>query len=148
MIEVQQDLWTVDADVRCITTNGTVTGHGTNIMGGGCAAEAARLHPQLPARYGDFILKHGNHVFLVYPGLVMFPTKETISDPATLACVARSVGELEALTDLYGWARVALPRPGCGLGGLSWDDVYPIVAALDDRFILVDFPRIASSTVV
>ena len=145
MIELRQDLWTVNADVLCVTTNGTVTDHGTNVMGGGCAAEAARLYPNLPARYGDFILAHGNHVFLLYPSLVMFPTKEDVRDPSTVARVNQSLLELEALTDLYGWDRVALPRPGCGLGGLSWvEDVYPLVAGLDDRFLLVDFPGVAT----
>jgi hypothetical protein len=140
VIEVRQDLWTVEADVRCVTTNGTVTPEGLNVMGGGCAREAAERYPLAPRQLGRLLAVHGNHVYLLDGGLVSFPTKEDVWDNSTIETVRRSVVELETLTDLYGWQNVALPRPGCGLGGLFWDDVFPLVNELDDRFILVDFP--------
>lgn len=140
MIEVQQDLWTVDADVRCVTTNGTVTADGLNVMGAGCAREAANFYPEAPHTLGALIQVHGNHVYLIGPKLVAFPTKEDVRDRSTAGRVWQSAVELVALTNLYGWRKVALPRPGCGLGGLSWDDVRPmLVSSLDERFILVDF---------
>lgn len=143
MIEVQQDLWSVEADVHCVTTNGTVTPTGLNVMGGGCAREAAMRYPDAPLALGGLIREHGNHVYLLAPGLVAFPTKEDVRNPSTVERVSDSVYQLVSLADLYGWQRVALPRPGCGLGGLSWEnDVRDwITRRLDGRFILVDFPR-------
>ena len=50
--------------------------------------------------------------------------------------------ELVLFADVYGWKRVALPQPGCGLGGLKWAEVGPVLGQLlDDRFIILDFPQ-------
>jgi hypothetical protein len=146
VIEVNADLWTVAADVRCVTTNGTVTSDGRNVMGGGCAREAADRYPLLAHLYGDLITACGNHVFLVHASpavaLVMFPVKHEVQLRAEVSLIERSAHELIALADVYGWERIALPRPGSGLGGLSWDDdVRPALEPwLDDRFVLIDFP--------
>lgn len=143
MIEQAIDLWKVEADVRCITTNGTVLPHGGNIMGGGCAKEAASYYPSLPREYGGAIREYGHRAFF-FPNmrLVMFPTKERIEDPASLDTIERSAKELVILADLYGWKKIAVPRPGAGLGGLKWEDVKPVLEPLfDDRFLIIDFPK-------
>jgi O-acetyl-ADP-ribose deacetylase (regulator of RNase III) len=55
--------------------------------------------------------------------------------------IARSAVELAALATAQGWTRVALPRPGCGFGGLSWSEVKPAIEPLlDDRFLVVTLP--------
>lgn len=140
MREEFADLWDVEADVRCITTNGTVIWDGQNIMGGGCALEAADRYPGLPYTYGRLIRSHGHHVFLI-GDLVMFPVKRELREPADLELIHRSFNELEDLADIYGWERIAVPRPGCGLGGLSWEkQVKPAIESyLDDRFTIVHF---------
>lgn len=143
MIEVEHDLWDLDVDVRCVTTNGSVL-NGKNPMGGGCAREARERYFSVERQLGAMIQAHGNHVYLLAPDLVAFPTKVVISAPASLGLIERSVRELVTLTDLYGWNKVALPRPGCGLGGLRWRDVRPALVHLDDRFLIVDYPRIAA----
>lgn len=146
MIEVEADLWEIECDVRCITTNGIVTAAGHNIMGGGCAYEAARLFPDVPWRLGALLKEHGNHVFLLGPKLVSFPTIEQNLGRATRQRILTSAYELLALAKLYGWKKIALPRPGSGLGGLNYDrTVRPLLnGLLDDRFLIVDFPRIAA----
>lgn len=141
MIEVRQDLWTLDANTRCVTTNGTVTASGNNVMGGGCAREAAIRYPDAPRQLGEYIARWGNHVYILVPGLVAFPTKDEVYEPSTLERIRKSLDELVALTDIYEWRTVAIPRPGCGLGGLTWGEVLPLVQDLDDRFLIVDFPR-------
>lgn len=63
------------------------------------------------------------------------------------ACVAdeviikRSAEELVSFAGTYGWSQVILPRPGCGAGELSWEQVKPILTqVLDDRFYVITFP--------
>ena len=141
MLNQAVDLWKIEANVRCITTNGTVLPNGRNIMGGGCAGEAASQWPVLPLLHGDLITRHGQHVFLL-GALVMFPTKRNIRDKASLDLIVQSARELVTLTDLYGWSRVAVPRPGAGLGGLQWEAVEEILEPiLDDRFTIVSYPN-------
>lgn len=144
MIEVEHNLWDLEADVRCVTTNGTVMADGSNVMGGGCAFECARLYPDVPRRLGQMIERYGNHVYLLGPELVSFPTKEDVRNRSTRMRVLTSAYELLALANLYGWEKIALPRPGSGLGGLNYElTVRPLLTGLlDDRFLIVDFPRL------
>jgi len=144
MIEVEQDLWSVEADVRCVTTNGTVLSGGNNVMGAGCALEAVLRYPDVSYELGSLIKAHGNHVYLLRPDLVSFPTKEDVRNPSTIERVESSIFQLRKLADMYRWSKVALPRPGCGLGGLDYDNqVLPLLEShlWDDRFIIVDFPK-------
>jgi hypothetical protein len=154
MIEVNANLWEVEADVTCITTNGTVyndrtTGLRKNVMGGGCALEAARMHPVLPGQLGRLIDSYGNRVYLLENNVVAFPTKEDVRNPSTLGRILASFNELDLLRIAYGWKKIALPRPGCGLGGLSWEaEVKPLIVSrnflsskLRDSLIIVDFPK-------
>jgi len=54
--------------------------------------------------------------------------------------IRQSARQLVEMADKFGWGSVVLPRPGCGNGGLDWDDVRPILEAiLDDRFTVVTF---------
>lgn len=143
MIEREIDLWELECDVRCITTNGTVDSMSAeNIMGAGCAGEAVRRHPWLPQYHGMLIQENGQHVFLCPGRLVMFPTIRELGEGASLELVVRSSKELLHLADIYEWERIALPRPGAGLGGLEWGEVKEILEPeLDDRFIIVSYPQ-------
>ncbi len=52
-----------------------------------------------------------------------------------------STEELRMLADREGWTRIIVPRPGCGGGGLAWQDVRPLLAdILDDRFTVIAIP--------
>lgn len=150
------------ADAICITTNCTVMTDGGNPMGGGCAGAASRRWPNMPYWYGRMLRKVG-HVpvimgmeFAESPGelfasdwiydqdenhtfIVMYPTMHKISEPASLALVARSATLLSEMADTNGWTRVVVPRPGAGLGGLDWESqVKPLLEEiLDDRFVLI-----------
>lgn len=118
------NLWDMEADVYCVTTNGTVLDVGANIMGGGAAREAAARSQAggLPFVYGDLIKRHGHHCYLI-EDMVMFPTKETIEEDASLPTISRSLWELNLLWTIYKWDRILLPSPGTGLGGLPITEV-------------------------
>ena len=146
MFETRGDLWEIGktGDAIVITTNGTQRSNGENVMGGGCALEAALKFPWLPAELGRRIQKKGNHVHVFHydstMALVTFPTKENVARRSILPLIIRSTQELIEYADDYSWKKVVLPRPGCGLGGLSWEEVGPILSEmLDDRFTVVTF---------
>lgn len=146
MIEAKGDLWQIGrtADAIVVTTNGTVKPNGENIMGGGSALEAAQRYPLLPGCLGSRLLKKGNHVHVFHydsrQAIVTMPTKNDIKHRSNLLLIERSVLELIEYALDYGWRSIVMPRPGCGLGGLKWEEVKPIVEVLDDRFTVVTFP--------
>ncbi len=159
-------------DAICFTTNGYVTKYGRAVMGRGTAQWVRDNVPESDAALGMLLRTRGNRTQAVteWSGtvLVSFPVKPVdgkvgkVEDvvphlqthygvgkvapgfalKADLGLIARSAEQLRELTDLRGWQRVLLPRPGCANGGLSWEEVRPIlVAHLDDRFEVVHLQR-------
>lgn len=157
MREARGDLWKVEADARVITTNGFVTSRNENVMGTGCAKEAKERWPQLPTLLAERLRATGNHVYVFHPqdldpqpafDLVTYPVKPVMTDdgqPGFRAkgdpkLIRRGAAQLVALANAFGWQQVALPRPGCGSGGLDWRQVRPwLEDLLDDRFVVVTF---------
>jgi hypothetical protein len=144
--EVTGDLWKFPADIRVITTNGAVKKNGECVMGRGCAMEARNRWPHIAKELGSLLAAHGNHVFALgdYDGekILSFPVKHLWYQKADLKLIADSAQELlEYVSEfLPRSVRVVLPRPGCGNGGLDWDEVQPILAPiLDDRFSVITF---------
>lgn len=153
MIEKICDMWTVEhAHAICVTTNGTLRKDGSCVMGRGCAREAVvKYGPQIERRLGAQIKEHGNHVFIIgddQPMVVSFPVKGEWWDRANVELICRSARELVTLVIDMKWQRVVIPRPGCGNGGLQWDDVRPRLETIlsDDRFLIVDKKPNASTT--
>ena len=147
MIEVTGNLWTYPADVRVITTNGTVKKNGEAVMGRGCALEAKQRHPTFPLYLGKQIRECGNVVLdCGFWGegqvrLVTFPTKHNWYERSDLNLIRTSAIDLHQLVEMsYDWDTIVMPRPGCGNGGLRWENVKPVLAPiLDDRFHVITF---------
>lgn len=146
MIEAVGDLFEYPADAVVIPVNWTVKRNGEAVMGAGVAKQAALKWPQIPKALGAAIQcvpKLPTVLYMPpqkvgYPFVVLFPTKLHWRDPSTLAMVEQSADALRTMTEQKAWRSVALPRVGCGLGGLSWDDVQPVLAKyLDDRFVVL-----------
>ncbi|MBJ6724969.1 macro domain-containing protein [Geomesophilobacter sediminis] len=144
MRETVDDIWSyLDDAVVCITTNGHVTPSGKAVLGRGCAAQAKERFPDLPERLGALIRVGGNHVQLIQDGLVSFPVEESPWANPDLRLIARSAAELRGMADRNGWAEIVVPRPGCGGGGLNWNEVRPLLEAeFDDRFLVISAPGI------
>lgn len=149
MREAFGELFTMDGDLLCITTNGTVNTRGHAIMGAGCALEARRRFIGIERSLGERITAEGNHVhdlgewrdFVTghYMRVASFPTKQHWADASTLALIEQSARELNALLAWNPWT-VLLPRPGCNNGRLEWSVVRPrLEAILDDRVIAVGY---------
>lgn len=148
MIEVTGDLWEYPADVRVITTNGTVKKNGECVMGRGCAWEAKQKYPNLASSLGLHIQNKGNCVGIIrtpdaappvkHTWLVSFPVKHAWFQKADPLLIVSSAIELVELADNKSWQRIVIPRPGCGNGKLQWADVRELLKPiLDDRFHII-----------
>lgn len=145
MIEVRGNLWTYPADVRVITTNGTIKKNGECVMGRGCAAEAKAKYPLLPKALGDWLRDRGNipSLFIVadnMPPIVTFPVKHHWHEKADAVLIQHSAERIVSMiNNLHPNARViVMPRPGCGNGHLKWEDVRKVISPiLDDRFHVI-----------
>lgn len=148
-------------DAVCITTNGQITAQGSLVMGRGCAGGAKARWPDIQMIAGERVQAQGNRVLLLTDSdqeglfiparhgwprrpvpyhILTFPTKHHWRDPSDLQLIDRSCEQLAALTDQLGFRSVVLPRPGCGLGRLTWDEVRPICEKwLDERFFIITF---------
>jgi len=63
-------------------------------------------------------------------------------EKADLGLIYQSTQELVKVADREDFKTILLPRPGCGNGGLYWDDVKPAIDGyLDDRFLIIEYRR-------
>lgn len=102
------------------------------------ARQAALRFPELSRSLGELLSRHGNHVHALPHGLASFPVEETPWSLPDLRLIRRSAGELRELADLRKWPLIAVPRPGCGGGGMAWEEIRPLLADLfDERFVVM-----------
>jgi hypothetical protein len=132
------DLWTYPADYRCITTNGVVN-RDSLVMGAGVALQAKERFPHLPRMLAGWVNQYGNRPFLCRKeGLITFPTKKHWRERSDIELIVRSARLVVDIVDKYDIRSVVLTRPGCGNGGLRWEDVLPFLEVIfDDRFTVV-----------
>lgn len=127
------DIWDVHdgGAIAVIPTNGVVRNDGRLVMGAGLAKQAADRFPALAAMAGHMVAKDGNTVLYFHrERLVTFPTKEHYQEPSTLDLIERSARALNAFMSekvIPPSLLVFIPQVGCGLGGLSWVDVKPVL---------------------
>jgi O-acetyl-ADP-ribose deacetylase (regulator of RNase III) len=133
------DLWKYPAHYRAFLTNGIVTKDGLLVMGAGVALQAKQRFPGLPAALGRLVKLHGNRPFVMEAEcLISFPTKHNWREKSDIELIRRSAVKVVGLVDRMRARSVAMPRPGCGLGNLDWDDVKKVLSPiLDDRFVVL-----------
>lgn len=137
------DIWDYKTEIDdgrkmlCITTNGDTNKLGLAIMGKGIALQSSKHYPGLSNNLGAKIKTWGEAPFggilSQTPRLFSFPVKYHWRDKADLSLIKWSTQVLATFLRNTGQERVVLlPRPGCGNGGLDWEDVEPIVSRLPD----------------
>jgi O-acetyl-ADP-ribose deacetylase (regulator of RNase III) len=126
---------TADALVNTVNTVG--------VMGKGLALQFKQAYPgnfcayQAACRNGEVCL---GRMFVYEPGapgqpryLINFPTKGHWRANSKLSDIRTGLADLRQVILDRGITSIAVPPLGCGNGGLSWQDVRPlIVAALGD----------------
>ncbi len=140
MKEIVGDMWQEHAEgaVVAITTNGAVNKVGRAIMLRGCARQARVRYPELLQTLGELLRRHGNHVFDLGHQIVSFPVEVDPYQVPEMRMIDQSCRELVELTDYKGWQKVVVPRPGCGGGGLEWQEVKTILERhFDERFYVI-----------
>ena len=109
------------------------------VMGGGAAKAIKDKYPWCLAPYKDAcekeILQPGG-VFVVcidvspkieYPMIINIATKNHWRGRSRIKWVDKALDNLSDYLSTSDITSVAIPRPGCGLGGLDWDEVKPLV---------------------
>uniref|UniRef100_A0A6M3X5E3 Macro domain-containing protein n=1 Tax=viral metagenome TaxID=1070528 RepID=A0A6M3X5E3_9ZZZZ len=134
------DIWKANCNIICITTNGIVKKNGELVMGKGIALQAKQRYPRLAKHWGRYVNMSGNvpHMYEFNDvKLLSFPTKNNWMDKSDMSLIKSSTQLIANRSDLWYYKSIALPRPGCGNGGLKWEDVKKeIEPILDDRFIV------------
>ena len=145
MREERGNIWDLIGkyDAICVTTNGVVKANGECVMGKGIALQANQKFKGIARVLGEKINEKGNHAHRlgVVNGkteIVSFPTKNNWKDNSDINLIKRSAKELVCYADKMNWENIALTRPGCGNGGLSWNDIsLELAQILDDRFLIM-----------
>jgi ribA/ribD-fused uncharacterized protein len=142
--EVKGDIWTLwekDYEAICITTNGVVKADGTAVMGKGIALQAKERFSSIDKTLGTALKQRGNHVHCLCRKdgkyVLSFPTKNNWRDKSDIELIKQSCTELIKKMDEVGIKTCILPRPGCGNGGLKWEEVKKVIAPLLDERVVV-----------
>lgn len=130
------------------TPNLDAFAHGVNCsgaMGKGIALEFRRRWPRMYARYRQLCqsreLFPGNiFTFRAREDLWIYnlATQDRPGPRASLDAIGLATCAMAASMSLKGIQRVGLPRIGCGEGGLSFEDVRPVLERVAERYPAVD----------
>ena len=132
------DVWDYKADCICIPTNGTLNRFGECVMGRGVAQQATRRLPGIAAEIGKSIKRQGNRLYMM-GNLCAFPVKHNWWEKADLALIEQSAYDLGQLATDYPAKVFVLPRPGCGNGQRTWEEVRPVIEdILPDNVHVID----------
>jgi O-acetyl-ADP-ribose deacetylase (regulator of RNase III) len=63
----------------------------------------------------------------ITPWIVSFPTKDDWRFPSRLDDIGMGLRALRGLCLRHGLSALAVPKLGCGAGGLAWSDVEPLI---------------------
>jgi len=137
MKEITGNIWDQPATIICITTNEIVRTDGALVMGRGIAKQCVRRNPGIQFYFGELVKNNGSIFqvtqYLDRPSgrlLALFPVKQHWKQYAKLAIIEQSAAALGNFAYHQRDTIFLLPRPGCGNGGLEWDEVKPRIEQL------------------
>lgn len=107
------------------------------VMGAGIAAQFKQQYPLMFKEY-EKECKYGNYqpgvvqaCFLYTPIIINFPTKDHWKDNSKIEWIKKGLdsmaGMLAMIKGSYPIQNIAIPPLGCGLGGLDWNEVKPLI---------------------
>jgi O-acetyl-ADP-ribose deacetylase (regulator of RNase III) len=124
-------------------------------MGKGLALQLKQALPEMfrayaqAAKAGRIVVGrmhvHGNPELAGPRFIINVPTKLHWRNPSRLEWIDQGLDDLKLIVRELGINSIALPALGCGLGGLAWADVFPLIeraaAAIPDIDVRVYAPR-------
>lgn len=144
MIEIKGDFWMIQADWKCIPTNGSLRKNGEAIFGKGLAKQARDRFDDIEIIAGQSQQRLGNVFrFLCLCGdsglisgnsysykLFAFPTKDKWNDCSSLSLIRKSIVQMTEVLESCEETpnSILLPRVGCGEGHRGWEnEVKPLL---------------------
>lgn len=122
-------------------TNAPAIGHGVNtrgLMGSGIAVLFKNKFPKMHEAYvrlcSENLFNPGETlVYVPHEGPVVYnmASQEFPGADARLELLASSADMAAEHADSLGFERIAIPRIGCGIGGLKWEDVRPVLEGIE-----------------
>lgn len=116
------------------------------VMGKGLAKQFADRYPEMLATYkSDYragLLRVGQISWFFHddnrPTIANFPTKRDWRNPSRLEWIDEGLQTLSRALARMDIPSVAIPPLGCGLGGLTYSDVYSLIEKhfLDSRILV------------
>jgi len=102
------------------------------VMGAGLAKKFKDRYPAVFKDYAQTcklgVIKIGNVILheVDHPKFIAsFPTKKHWKDSSRLSYILLGLQSLQLRVNEYGIKSIAMPKIGCGLGGLDWEEVRP-----------------------
>ena len=106
------------------------------VMGKGLAAEFKRRYPAMAQEWAWFCRYPPPRMGTLHlhtdttPWVLNIPTKNHWKDPSRVEYIDAALNRLTAVYQDWGIKSLALPKLGCGEGGLDWErEVRPVVEA-------------------
>ena len=127
------------------TTSNTFLAHGVNtagVMGAGIAKSFAARFPKMVPTYRkmcqDGLLTPGRVFTYVDPesGVTVYnaATQDLPGRHASLGWVVDAMCTVAAESVTAGHRTVSVPRIGCGIGGLDWDNVRMVLSLIEQEY--------------
>lgn len=125
-----------------VTTNSYIKKNGELVMGRGAAKQLRDISPGIDSHFGKEIKESCGHLGIYglkispfYPmsRFGLFQVKKHFKDKADLNLIKESCDQLIKWCNENKGENVDLNFPGIGNGGLSYENVYPVVNQLPDQ---------------
>lgn len=104
------------------------------VMGKGLALEFKKKYPQNFMAYrkicDEHLLQPGS-IYVTHfrpdPIIINFATKDHWKNPSKIEYIQKGMQQIVELLNNHRITSIAIPKIGCGLGGLNWEEVLPII---------------------
>jgi O-acetyl-ADP-ribose deacetylase (regulator of RNase III) len=135
------DIFTSGAEAIVIPTNCIGT------QGAGLARQAAKRWPAWSRHYTAWCSERRCTERRMMPGqvhtyrtgfscdpqIIAVATKDHWRDPSRIEWIESGIESITEVVLNRGFTSIAIPALGCGLGGLDWNDVRPLIEAAAER---------------